>query len=98
VRTTWLVHEDAQEGVDYNVDDLTHVWRETNNQDAAFVALAQKGVTDPAYAPGPYMPSEYQVDAFCNWYLDRVTDYIQGPDAAQDVDIVSHHIEGHDAA
>lgn len=76
VRTTWLVHEDAREGVDYTVDDLTHVWRETNSQDAAFVALAQKGVTDPAYLPGPYVPSEYQVNAFCNWYLDRVNEYI----------------------
>ncbi|MBW9111993.1 hypothetical protein JNB63_20625, partial [Microbacterium trichothecenolyticum] len=39
--------------------------------------LAQKGVTDPAYVPGPYMPSEYQVNAFCNWYLDRINDYIE---------------------
>lgn len=82
VRTTWLVHEDAVEGVDYNVDDLTHVWRETNNQDAHFVELAQKGVTDPAYVPGPYMPSEYQVNAFCNWYLDRINDYIEEGDEA----------------
>lgn len=77
VRTTWLVHEDAVEGVDYTVDDLTHVWRATNDQDAGFVALAQKGVTDPAYVPGPYMPSEYQVDAFCNWYLDRLNEFIK---------------------
>jgi Rieske 2Fe-2S family protein len=80
VRTTWLVHEDAQEGVDYNVDDLTYVWRATNDQDAAFVALAQKGVTDPAYVPGPYVPSEYQVNAFCNWYLGRVTNHLEGGD------------------
>ncbi|MBW9112018.1 hypothetical protein JNB63_20830, partial [Microbacterium trichothecenolyticum] len=44
--------------------------------------LAQKGVTDPAYVPGPYMPSEYQVNAFCNWYLDRINDYIEEGDEA----------------
>ena len=34
VRTSWLVHEDAVEGVDYDIDNLTAVWRATNLQDA----------------------------------------------------------------
>ena len=72
VRTTWLVHEDAVEGVDYDVDTLTHVWRETNEQDSVFCARAQLGVSSPGYEPGPYAPSEYQVDAFTTWYVDRV--------------------------
>lgn len=76
VRTTWLVHEDAVEGVDYTVDELTHVWRATNAQDATFVELAQRGVTDPAYVPGPYVPGEYQVEAFCHWYVDQLTTYL----------------------
>ena len=54
VRTTWLVHEDAEEGVDYDVDTLTHVWRETNEQDSVFCARAQLGVSSPGYEPGPY--------------------------------------------
>ncbi|MFK5688415.1 aromatic ring-hydroxylating dioxygenase subunit alpha [Ornithinimicrobium sp. LYQ92] len=72
VRTTWLVDQDAVEGVDYDVDALTHVWRETNAQDGAFVARAQEGVSSPAYTPGPYMPSEYQVDEFVTWYVARM--------------------------
>jgi Rieske 2Fe-2S family protein len=76
VRTTWLVHEDAREGVDYDVDELTRVWRETNAQDAAFVARTQLGASSSAYQPGPYMPSEYQVDAFCSWYVDRLTEHL----------------------
>ncbi|MDN5895365.1 MAG: aromatic ring-hydroxylating dioxygenase subunit alpha, partial [Nocardioides sp.] len=72
VRTTWLVHADAQEGVDYDLDQLTHVWRETNKQDSAFVALTQAGVSDPAYIPGPYTTSEYQVDDFLSWYVARM--------------------------
>jgi Rieske 2Fe-2S family protein len=76
VRTTWLVHQDAEEGVDYDPEALTKVWRETNAQDAAFVARAQLGAASPAYAPGPYMPSEYQVEAFCTWYVDRLQEHL----------------------
>jgi Rieske 2Fe-2S family protein len=76
VRTTWLVHEDAVEGEDYDVDTLTHVWRETNEQDSVFCARAQLGVSSPGYEPGPYAPSEYQVDAFTTWYVDRVKEHL----------------------
>ncbi len=75
VRTTWLVHEDAVEGTDYDVGTLTHVWRETNEQDAEFCARAQQGVATPGYEPGPYAPSEYQVDAFVTWYVDRMREH-----------------------
>lgn len=76
VRTTWLVHEDAVEGEDYDVATLTDVWHQTNAQDAALVARAQAGVRSPAYEPGPYAPSEYQVDAFCSWYVSRLQEYV----------------------
>ncbi|MGO2515100.1 aromatic ring-hydroxylating dioxygenase subunit alpha [Corynebacterium variabile] len=71
-RTTWLVAEDAVAGEDYDVDELTHVWRHTNSQDADFVQLAQQGVSSPAYVPGPYMRSEDQVEAFIGWYTDHM--------------------------
>lgn len=74
VRTTWLVHEDAQQGVDYDLENLTKVWRVTNGQDAALCARAQRGVSTPGYEPGPYAVSEYQVDAFVSWYVDRMQD------------------------
>jgi len=77
LRTTWLVHKDAVEGRDYDLDRLTTVWRQTNDQDRTFVARAHAGVSDPAYLPGPYLPPEYQVDAFCSWYTDRVAEYRQ---------------------
>lgn len=77
VRTTWLVHEDAVEGVDYDRERLTEVWRRTNEQDAALVGRAQAGVTSPAYEPGPYAPNEYQVEGFCAWYVDRLREHLQ---------------------
>ncbi len=76
VRTTWLVHEDAVEGEDYDLDALTDTWRQTNLQDATFVARAQLGVSSPAYEPGPYTLSEYQVEKFCTWYLDRLREQV----------------------
>ncbi|WP_308115478.1 MULTISPECIES: aromatic ring-hydroxylating dioxygenase subunit alpha [unclassified Rhodococcus (in: high G+C Gram-positive bacteria)] len=76
VRTTWLVHADAQEGVDYDVDNLTAVWNATNLQDRDLVAGAQRGVTDPGYVPGPYSMVEGDVESFVNWYVGRLRTYL----------------------
>ena len=76
VRTTWLVADDAVEGVDYDLEKLTYTWKQTNLQDKAFVELCQKGAGSPAYEPGPYMKSEYQVEAFINWYVQRVQEHL----------------------
>ncbi len=76
VRTTWLVDADAVEGVDYDLDALTEVWRHTNEEDAAFVGLAQRGVSDPAYVPGPYTETERQVDSFVSWYVARMREEV----------------------
>ena len=77
VRTTWLVADDAVEGVDYDLEALTHTWKQTNLQDKAFVELCQRGAASPAYEPGPYMKSEYQVEAFVNWYITRLQEALQ---------------------
>lgn len=49
LRTTWLVHEDAVEGVDYDIDKLTSIWNATNTQDAWLAANNQLGVESIAY-------------------------------------------------
>ena len=76
VRTTWLVADDAEEGVDYDVDALTHTWKQTNLQDKNFVELCQQGAESPFYEQGPYMKSEYQVEAFINWYVTRMREHV----------------------
>ncbi|MGY0490021.1 aromatic ring-hydroxylating oxygenase subunit alpha [Streptomyces sp. WG-D5] len=78
VRTTWLVHAEAEEGVDYDLDTLSGVWTATNEQDAVFVARAHRGIASPAYAPGPYSPTESQVESFVNWYVTRLTAHLDG--------------------
>jgi Rieske 2Fe-2S family protein len=73
VRTKWLVHKDAVEGIDYDLDKLTSVWLATTDQDSELVARSQAGIMDPAYVPGPYSPfSETSLDKFATWYIDRM--------------------------
>jgi Rieske 2Fe-2S family protein len=76
LRTTWLVHADAVEGVDYDVPSLTAIWRATNAQDSTFVARAQRGVQDPGYRPGPYSTVERDVEAFVSWYISRISNHL----------------------
>jgi glycine betaine catabolism A len=76
LRTTWLVHPDAVEGVDYDVATLTRVWQATNQQDGTLVARTQKGVEDPGYQPGPYSTVEGDVEAFVTWYVSRLADHL----------------------
>ena len=72
VRSTWLVHADAQEGRDYDLEKLTSVWNATNSQDAAFVEETQRGASSPAYEPGPIAANEYMVKLFHVWYEERL--------------------------
>ncbi|MQT14227.1 aromatic ring-hydroxylating oxygenase subunit alpha [Segnochrobactrum spirostomi] len=79
LRTKWLVHKDAVEGVDYDVENLKAVWSATNRQDGELVGFQQSGVKSPAYEPGPYSPyTEGLVDAFANWYVSRLAAQIDG--------------------
>jgi ferredoxin-NADP reductase len=69
VTTKWLVHKDAVEGVDYDLDELTHVWTETNDQDRRIVEENAFGILSPAYEPGPYSElHEGGVIQFVEWY------------------------------
>lgn len=71
VTTKWLVHKDAEEGVDYDLDTLTTVWKATNDQDRTLAENNQRGINSPGYRPGPLSPSmEYGVVAFLDWYID----------------------------
>jgi glycine betaine catabolism A len=77
VRTTWLVHKDAQEGVDYDVENLTAVWNATNVQDRTLVEYSQRGAASSAYEPGPYSPyTEGLVEKFAAWYVGRLAEKI----------------------
>ena len=82
VTTTWLVHKDAVEGVDYNLDELTHVWNMTNDQDRSIVEENAFGIRSPAYQPGPYsVEHEGGVMQFVEWYSNFMTRRLEGEKA-----------------
>ena len=77
VTSKWLVHKDAQEGVDYELDALIGLWNTTNLQDRDLVENNQRGVNGRGYRPGPYSEdAEELVRRFVDWYCDRARDYV----------------------
>lgn len=81
VRTTWLVHKDAVEGVDYDLTRLTEVWQMTNDQDRDLVEMSQRGIASDVYRPGPYSPAETPLADFCDWYVARLEGRFGAPAA-----------------
>lgn len=82
VTTKWLVNKDAVDGVDYSLDELTHVWIETNDQDRRIVEENAIGIRSPAYQPGPYsVEHEGGVMQFLEWYGNFITPRLKGENA-----------------
>lgn len=80
--TKWLVHKDAVEGVDYKLDELTHVWTQTNHQDRRIVEENAIGIQSPAYDPGPYSElHESGVMQFVEWYAAFMEPRLRGAGA-----------------
>ncbi|HKN10663.1 MAG TPA: aromatic ring-hydroxylating dioxygenase subunit alpha [Pseudomonadota bacterium] len=65
----WLVHEDAVEGKDYDVDRLTWLWNVTSVEDKRIIELNQEGVNSRFFEPGPYSLQEPYARRFVDWYL-----------------------------
>lgn len=79
VTAKWLVHRDAREGRDYDLDNLIKVWAETNNQDQGLVERNQRGVNSLGYQPGPYsQETEVGVIKFVEWYCATMADALEG--------------------
>jgi Rieske 2Fe-2S family protein len=79
VTTTWLVHKDAQEGVDYDLNRLTEVWLHTNDEDRRIVEENQIGIRSPGYTPGPYSRlQEGGVIQFVDWYARTLQSRLTG--------------------
>jgi Rieske 2Fe-2S family protein len=73
----WLVHKDAVEGVDYDVENLIALWTATNLQDKDLAENNQRGVNALGYTPGPYsQEAETLVINFVDWYCARAKAYV----------------------
>jgi Rieske 2Fe-2S family protein len=71
LRTSWLVHEDAVEGVDYDPEHIAALWRATNNQDGHFSNINHQGISTDGYRQGPYAVEEKLVEDFKNFYVEK---------------------------
>jgi Rieske 2Fe-2S family protein len=69
----WLVHQDAVEGVDYEVGRLTWLWKTTSAEDKKIVEMNQAGVNSRYFDPGPYSLQETYAAHFVDWYLKELS-------------------------
>ena len=65
----WLVRGDAREGIDYDVERLTWLWRVTSEADKRIIETNQQGVNSRWYEPGPYSQMEQHASRFVEWIL-----------------------------
>ena len=68
-KVMWLVHEDAKEGIDYDIESMRWLVSATLTQDRQIVEDTQAGVSSRAYVPGPYGELESQVPQLQSIYL-----------------------------
>ena len=70
----WLVHEEAVEGRDYDVERLTWLWHVTSLEDKNIIELNQAGVNSHYFRPGPYSMQEPYPLRFVEWYLRELSE------------------------
>ena len=76
IEVIWMVREDAEEGKDYNLEDLTWLLHCTSQDDERIIALNQKGVNSNHYVPGPLSNMEWGIKAFHAGYLKQLEEKI----------------------
>ena len=72
IEVIWMVRQDAEEGIDYNLEDLIWLWHCTSQDDERIIGLNQKGVNSDYYVPGPLSNMEWGIKAFHAGYLKQL--------------------------
>ena len=65
----WLVRADAEEGKDYDVDELTWLWDITTHADKTIIVNNSRGVHSRYYKPGPFSEMEDLEESYIQWIL-----------------------------
>jgi len=68
----WLVRGDAEEGKDYDVEELTWLWDVTTISDKEIIVNNSKGVHSKYYQPGPFSGMENEERVFIEWILQEL--------------------------
>jgi len=73
MQIVWYVNDDAVEGVDYDKDKLTWLWRHTTAEDEYIISRNSAGVNSQFFEPGPLHPEfESTLMSFYDWYLETL--------------------------
>ncbi len=68
----WYVRGDAEEGKDYDVDELTWLWDVTTEADKTIIVNNWKGVCSKYYQPGPLSEMEDLERGWIEWVLQEL--------------------------
>ena len=68
----WLVRASAEEGKDYDLDELIWMWDVTTIADKRIIQDNSRGVSSRFYEPGPFTPMESYTQQFTEWYLSVI--------------------------
>ena len=69
----WMVRGDAEEGRDYDVDELTWLWDVTTISDKEIIVNNSKGVHSKYYQPGPFSGMEKEERSYIEWILGELS-------------------------
>jgi Rieske 2Fe-2S family protein len=68
----WMVRGDAEEGRDYDVNELTWLWDVTTISDKEIIMNNSKGVHSKYYEPGPLSGMENEERSYIEWILQEL--------------------------
>lgn len=71
-RIMWLVRGDAEDGVDYEYDQLIWLWDVTTLADEKIIVDNWRGVQSRFYRPGPFSLMESWEAGWVQWYLHQL--------------------------
>lgn len=87
---SWIVHKDAVEGQDYDVEKISAVWAITLDEDKTITQNNQKGIQSTAYQPGVYSTQEQRIADFTQWYINRLERF-ESETAADNTILIAKH-------
>ncbi len=68
----WMVRGDAEEGRDYNCEELMWLWNVTTCADEKIIVNNWQGVRSRYYRPGPFSSMEYAEQCYVEWILQEL--------------------------
>jgi Rieske 2Fe-2S family protein len=68
----WFVRGDAEEGKDYELEELMWLWDVTTHADEKIIVDNWKGVNSRYYRPGPFSGMELTEKRWVEWLLHEL--------------------------